>query len=65
GKIIGGGFPLSVIAGKADIMAHFDAAKVGKDKSLMQIGTLSGNPVASVAGLKTMEILRRPGQYER
>lgn len=65
GKIIGGGFPLAVIAGKADIMAHFDAAKVGQDKSLMQIGTLSGNPVASVAGLKTMEILRRPGQYDR
>lgn len=65
GKIIGGGFPLAVIAGKAEIMAHFDASKVGKDKSLMQIGTLSGNPVASVAGLKTMEILRRPGQYAR
>lgn len=65
GKIIGGGFPLAVIAGKAEIMAHFDAAKVGKEKSLMQIGTLSGNPVASVAGLKTMEILRRPGQYDR
>ena len=65
GKIIGGGFPLAVIAGKSDIMAHFDASKVGKDKSLMQIGTLSGNPVASVAGLKTMEILRRDGQYER
>ena len=40
-------------------------AKVGKDKALMQIGTLSGNPVAAVAGLKTMEILRRPGQYDR
>lgn len=64
GKIIGGGFPLAVIAGKADIMAHFDAGKVGKDKALMQIGTLSGNPVAAVAGLKTMEILRRPGQYD-
>lgn len=64
GKIIGGGFPLAAIAGKADIMAHFDAGKVGKDKALMQIGTLSGNPVAAVAGLKTMEILRRPGQYD-
>src|SRR5690606_23516755 len=32
---------------------------------LVQIGTLSGNPVASVAGLKTMEILRRPGAYDR
>ena len=30
----------------------------------MQVGTLSGNPVASVAGLKTLEILRRPGQYQ-
>lgn len=64
GKIIGGGFPLAAIAGKADIMAHFDAGVVGKDKALMQIGTLSGNPVAAVAGLKTMEILRRPGQYD-
>jgi len=31
----------------------------------MQLGTLSGNPVAAAAGLKTMEILRRPGQYDR
>jgi glutamate-1-semialdehyde 2,1-aminomutase len=31
----------------------------------MQLGTLSGNPVAAVAGLKTMEILRRDGQYDR
>ena len=31
----------------------------------MQIGTLSGNPVAAVAGLKTLEILRRPGQYQK
>jgi len=65
GKIIGGGFPLAAIAGKADIMAHFDQAKVGKDGFLMQLGTLSGNPVASVAGLKTMEILRREGNYNK
>ncbi|MEQ9558685.1 MAG: aminotransferase class III-fold pyridoxal phosphate-dependent enzyme [Rhodospirillales bacterium] len=64
GKIIGGGFPMAAIAGKAHIMAHFDAGMVGKDKALMQIGTLSGNPVAAVAGLKSMEILRRPGQYD-
>ena len=65
GKIIGGGFPLAAIAGRADIMAHFDKAKVGEEGFLMQLGTLSGNPVAAVAGLKTMEILRRPGSYER
>ncbi|MEM9552075.1 MAG: aminotransferase class III-fold pyridoxal phosphate-dependent enzyme [Pseudomonadota bacterium] len=65
GKIIGGGFPLAAIAGRADIMAHFDKASVGAENWLMQLGTLSGNPVAAIAGLKTMEILRRDGQYDR
>ncbi|MEX0316454.1 MAG: aspartate aminotransferase family protein [Ruegeria sp.] len=65
GKIIGGGFPLAAIAGKADIMAHFDKGAVGSDRWLMQLGTLSGNPVAAVAGLKTMEVLRRDGQYDK
>ena len=64
GKIIGGGFPLAAVAGRTDIMAHFDRALVSEDRFLMQIGTLSGNPVAAVAGLKTLEILRRPGAYE-
>lgn len=65
GKIIGGGFPLAAITGRADIMAHFDKGKVGAEGWLMQLGTLSGNPVAAVAGMKTMEILRRDGQYDR
>ncbi|MEM6635133.1 MAG: aminotransferase class III-fold pyridoxal phosphate-dependent enzyme [Pseudomonadota bacterium] len=65
GKIIGGGFPLAAVAGRADIMAHFDKAAVGAEGWLMQLGTLSGNPVAAVAGLKTMEILRRDGSYDR
>ena len=64
GKIIGGGFPLAAVAGRADIMAHFDKGKVGPEGFALQIGTLSGNPVASVAGIKTMEILRRDGTYE-
>ncbi len=64
GKVIGGGFPLAAIAGRADIMAHFDHARVGDDGFLKQIGTLSGNPVASAAGLASLEILRRPGAYE-
>ncbi len=64
GKIIGGGFPLAAVAGKTEIMQHFDKAKVGAEGFTFQHGTLSGNPVASVAGLKTMEILRRPGTYE-
>jgi glutamate-1-semialdehyde 2,1-aminomutase len=46
-------------------MAHFDRGAVGEDAFLMQIGTLSGNPVAAAAGLATLEILRRPGAYEQ
>jgi len=63
GKVIGGGFPLAATVGRADIMAHFDKAEVGADAWLMQLGTLSGNPVAAAAGLKSLEILRREGQY--
>ena len=51
GKVIGGGFPLAAVAGRTEIMAHFDKEAVGSDRWLMQIGTLSGNPVATVAGL--------------
>lgn len=65
GKIIGGGFPLAALGASAEVMQHFDKSAVGSDKWLMQLGTLSGNPVASVAGLKTMEILRRAGTYDR
>jgi glutamate-1-semialdehyde 2,1-aminomutase len=64
GKVIGGGFPLAAVAGRADIMAHFDKSQVGDENFLMQVGTLSGNPIAAIAGVKTLEILRRPGAYE-
>jgi len=63
GKAIGGGFPLAAIAGRADIMAHFDKGAVAEDAFMVQIGTLSGNPIAAAAGLKTLEILKRPGAY--
>ena len=64
GKITGGGFPLAAVGAGREIMRHFDVSEVGEDKWLMQLGTLSGNPVAAVAGLKTMEILRREGTYD-
>lgn len=65
GKVIGGGYPLSAIAGRAEIMAHFDREKVGAEGFTPQIGTLSGNPIAAAAGLATLAILKRPGAYER
>ncbi|MGI9383095.1 MAG: aspartate aminotransferase family protein, partial [Methyloligellaceae bacterium] len=65
GKVIGGGFPLAAIAGRDDIMAHFDMAAVGTDDFVKMIGTLSGNPVAATAGLATLDILRQPDTYEQ
>lgn len=65
GKVIGGGFPLAAIAGKAEFMDHFDAGAVAAEDWVRMTGTLSGNPVAAVAGLATMEELKKPGTYER
>jgi glutamate-1-semialdehyde 2,1-aminomutase len=64
GKVIGGGFPLAAIAGSAEIMAHFDPAAAGAEGFVPQVGTLSGNPVAAVAGLATLEVLHEPGVYD-
>ncbi len=64
GKVMGGGFPMAAVAGASKIMVHFDVDKVGPEGFTFQIGTLSGNPVAAAAGLKTLEVLRREGSYE-
>ena len=65
GKACGGGYPLAAIAGREEIMSLFDASRAGEEKFLFQVGTLSGNPIAAVAGLATLEVLREPGTYER
>jgi glutamate-1-semialdehyde 2,1-aminomutase len=59
GKIIGGGFPVGAFGGKAEIMKSL--APVGP---VYQAGTLSGNPVAMVAGLALIGELSKPGVYE-
>ena len=60
GKIIGGGLPAAAFGGRADIMA-----RLAPDGDVYQAGTLSGNPLAMAAGLRTLELLRRPNTYER
>ena len=64
GKIIGGGFPLAAVGGRKDLMQLFNKDAVGDKHFLPQIGTLSGNPVASAAGLATLEILKPKSAYE-
>ena len=60
GKVIGGGLPLAAVGGSAFFMEQL--APVGK---VYQAGTLSGNPLAVAAGLKTLEILERDNPYPR
>ena len=59
GKIIGGGMPVGAFGGSRKIMEHL--APLGP---VYQAGTLSGNPVAMAAGLKTLELISAPGFYE-
>lgn len=59
GKVMGGGMPMAAFGGKKVIMSKL--APLG---NVYQAGTLSGNPVAVAAGLKTLEIISREGFYE-
>ena len=59
GKIIGGGLPVGAYGGKAEIMDH-----IAPEGPVYQAGTLSGNPLATAAGLATLNVLNRPGIYE-
>ncbi len=59
GKIIGGGMPVGAFGGKQEIMEYI--APLGP---VYQAGTLSGNPVAMAAGLKTLELISQPGFYD-
>ena len=65
GKVVGGGYPLAAVCGRAEIMRHFDSAKVQDDDYIPQLGTLNGNPIAAAAGLATLAELRKDGTYER
>jgi glutamate-1-semialdehyde 2,1-aminomutase len=58
GKVIGGGMPVGAFGGKREIMEHI--APLG---AVYQAGTLSGNPIAMIAGLTTLEILEEPSFF--
>ena len=60
GKVIGGGLPVGAYGGRRDIMQM-----VAPAGPVYQAGTLSGNPLAMTAGIKTLELLQRPGTYEQ
>ena len=59
GKVIGGGLPVGAYGGRKEIMSM-----VAPAGPMYQAGTLSGNPLAMTAGIKTLELLQKPGTYE-
>ena len=60
GKVIGGGMPLAAYGGRKEIMDR--VAPLG---DVYQAGTLSGNPLATACGLKTLELLSQPEVYKQ
>jgi glutamate-1-semialdehyde 2,1-aminomutase len=59
GKIVGGGLPLAAFGGHADVME-----RLAPSGDVYQAGTLSGNPLATAAGLSVLRRLRDPAVYE-
>jgi glutamate-1-semialdehyde 2,1-aminomutase len=59
GKIVGGGLPLAAFGGRAEIMEQ-----LAPSGPVYQAGTLSGNPLATAAGLSVLRRLRDPAVYE-
>ncbi|WP_028215808.1 glutamate-1-semialdehyde 2,1-aminomutase [Paraburkholderia oxyphila] len=60
GKVIGGGMPAAAFGGRREIMDH-----LAPNGAVYQAGTLSGNPIAVAAGLKTLQLIQAPGFYEQ
>jgi len=60
GKVVGGGLPAAAYGGRRSLMEQIAPAG-----PVYQAGTLSGNPLAMAAGLATLDVLARPGVWER
>ena len=65
GKIMGGGYPLAALVGRADILSVYDRGAADDETYINQIGTLNGNPVACAAGLATLAVMREEGTYKK
>lgn len=64
-KAIGGGYPLSAIAGRRDLLGLADNTRPASETYSYLGGTLTGNPISAAAGLACLNVLKRPGAYER
>jgi glutamate-1-semialdehyde 2,1-aminomutase len=65
GKVIGGGYPVSAVVGRRELLQLADPRQKGRGRYCFLSGTLTANPVACAAGLATLNVLRQAGVYER
>jgi glutamate-1-semialdehyde 2,1-aminomutase len=65
GKAMAGGYPLSAVAGRKDLLELANPAQKGRGKYCFLSGTLTGNPLACVAGLAALDVLQQAGVYAR
>jgi glutamate-1-semialdehyde 2,1-aminomutase len=65
GKAMSGGFPMAAIGGRAEVMQYLDARRIERSRLVWASGTLNGNPVSATAGLAALDVLARPGTYDR
>ncbi|MGD9869197.1 MAG: aspartate aminotransferase family protein, partial [Hyphomicrobiales bacterium] len=65
GKALGGGYPVGAFAGRAELMAQMDEARIGGGEYVWMASTLGGNPVSMAAARATLGVLRQPGIYEK
>lgn len=65
GKAVSGGFPLAAIAGNGEVMSVLDARKRPRAEVVWATNTLNGNPVCAAAGCAALDVLSKPGIYDR
>jgi glutamate-1-semialdehyde 2,1-aminomutase len=65
GKALGGGYPIGVVAGRADVLDLVREDRLGEDRYVWFASSIGGNPVSAEAAVATLTELRRPGVYPR
>jgi glutamate-1-semialdehyde 2,1-aminomutase len=65
GKALGGGYPIGVFGGRADIMAWVEESRMGRGDYVWMASTLGGNPVSAAAANAALSVFRQPETYGR
>ncbi|MBM3561478.1 MAG: aminotransferase class III-fold pyridoxal phosphate-dependent enzyme, partial [Alphaproteobacteria bacterium] len=65
GKALGGGYPIGMFCGRAEVMEIVREDRMGEDNYVWTASTLGGNPICTAAARAALGVFREPGTYER